>query len=78
MFPLGIGLIVLGYAFAFSGLSQMSTGGNGVGFLQALGVKNSKGIGINTASFVQGIVPQGGFSGSASGNGNGATGATPV
>jgi hypothetical protein len=52
MFPLGIGLTVIGYAMVYSGLSQMATGGKGTGFLQALGVPSDKTLGINVDSLI--------------------------
>lgn len=59
----GVGLLILGYAMLYAGLSNISTGGQGYGFLQALGFKGQGGVGINTQAFVQSIVP-GGTSGS--------------
>lgn len=55
----GVGILILGYALLYAGLSNISTGGQGVGFLQALGFKGQGGVGINTQAFVQSIVPGG-------------------
>lgn len=55
----GVGLLILGYALLYAGLSNISTGGRGYGFLQSLGFKGHGGIGINTQSFVSSIVPGG-------------------
>lgn len=67
----GVGLLILGYALVYAGLSNISTGGKGYGFLQSLGFKGQGGIGVNTQSFVQSIVPGGskisGSSGSSGG-----------
>jgi hypothetical protein len=52
VFPLGAGLFVLGYAMIYSSLSQMATGGQGTGFLKALGVPSSKTLGINVDSLM--------------------------
>lgn len=36
MLAAGIGLILLGYAFLYSGSSNLMTGGKGIGFLEAI------------------------------------------
>lgn len=65
----GVGLLILGYALLYAGLSNISTGGNGWGFLKTLGFKGQGGVGINTESFVQSIVP-GGSSGNSGSSGS--------
>lgn len=66
----GVGLLILGYALLYSGLSNISTGGKGWGFLQSLGFKGQAGVGLNTQAFVQSIVP-GGSVNKSSGSGSG-------
>jgi hypothetical protein len=41
MFPVGFGLLIIGYAAVYSGASNLFTGGNGWGFLQSLLNKGS-------------------------------------
>lgn len=67
----GVALLVLGYSLFYAGLSNISTGGQGYGFLQSLGFKGNAGIGINTQNFVSSIVP-----GGSSVSGSSATGGT--
>lgn len=43
MLAAGIGLILLGYAFLYSGASNIATGGNGIGFINAISGKNPQG-----------------------------------
>lgn len=59
MIGAGIGMVVLGYAFAYSGISNITNGGNGWGFIRSL---TGKGGNTSTGAleyFVQGIQPQG-------------------
>lgn len=75
----GVALIVLGYSLLYAGLSNISTGGQGYGFLQALGFKGQGGVGINTQAFVQSIVPGGSTTGSSyTGGGTVAPVSSPV
>lgn len=67
----GVGLLILGYALLYAGLSNISTGGQGYGFLQSLGFKGNGGIGINTQNFISAIVPGGSGTSSSSSNGSG-------
>lgn len=58
MLTAGIGLIVVGYAFAYSGISNLISGGKGWGLIQSLSGKGTN-TSISVASFVQQIQPQG-------------------
>lgn len=64
----GIGLILLGYAFLYSGASNLYTGGKGIGFIQAISGKNVNGTtgnalgtagGSAIGKLFEGITPQG-------------------
>lgn len=55
MLPVGIGLVAIGYAMLFSGVSNLVTGGKGWGFFQSLGYKKGKNTGINVASYISDI-----------------------
>lgn len=55
----GIGLVILGYALLYSGVSNISTGGKGWGFFQSLVNKGTNTGTTGLASFVSDITPQG-------------------
>lgn len=59
MLSAGIGLIVLGYAMAYSGISNITTGGKGWGFFQSLVHRGDNTGTTAMAAFIQGIQPQG-------------------
>lgn len=67
----GVGLLILGYALLYAGLSNISTGGKGWGFLKTLGFQGQGGVGINTQAFVQSIVPGGSKTSGSSGSNGG-------
>lgn len=54
-----IGLIIIGYGFAYSGISNLVTGGKGWGLLHALANKQTGNTPISFSSFVSQIQPQG-------------------
>jgi hypothetical protein len=60
MLSAGMGLIIVGYALLYAGTSNLSTGGKGWGFMQALGMKSAKGVGVDTQAFFNSAVPTGG------------------
>lgn len=64
----GIAGIILGYAFAYSGISNLTTGGKGWGLFQSLMNKGQGNTGVSFASFVQQIQPQGNSGSSTPGN----------
>lgn len=76
MVTAGIGMIILGYAFAYSGISQLSTGGKGWGLIQSItghgtGSSATKTNAIDT--LFSNVTPQGN-----SGSTQPATGTSPI
>jgi hypothetical protein len=59
MIGAGIGLIVLGYAMTYSGISNITSGGKGWGFFQSLVNRGGNTGTSSMAAFIQGIQPQG-------------------
>ena len=54
----GMGFIILGYAFAYSGISNLITGGKGWGLLQSITGKGQN-TNISLSNFVSDIQPLG-------------------
>jgi hypothetical protein len=58
MIAAGIGLIILGYAFAYSGISNLTSGGKGWGLLQSVTGKGTN-TNISLSNFIGDIKPLG-------------------
>lgn len=78
MLAVGIGAIILGYAFAYSGISNMNTGGHGWGFFQSLVNRGGNSSTSAMASFVSGIQPQGNSGATPASNDSPVKGATQI
>lgn len=78
MLSAGMGLIIVGYALLYAGTSNLSTGGKGWGFMQSLGAKNAKGIGVDTQAFFNSAVATGGSTAGPPSNSSPVTGVQSV
>lgn len=76
MLPVGIAMMVLGYALMFSGVSNLITGGKGWGFFQSIGVKGTGNTGVHASNYINSINAPG-DSGSTSGAASTGNQATP-